>query len=327
MSWVYFYGERTGVDIKIGWTKGAVPAARLAGVNGAQMNDDSYVFLAGVRGHRGVEKSIQTHFGDHLKDKGRRTEYFKPAPEVYEYVNWLRSQWFVATTGRETEDDLPLEDPGHWSPGLPGRRHERQANESERMFQDFETIPNPLAGTAWAWMVDPLPSHDDYFTPVEIVNAARAAMGDIDLDAASHSNANKKHKIANHFGYGRSAFDHRWFGRVWLNPPYGDNDPWFACIRKFVASGDIEQLCMLSPVWAFTTSIARPVMELSTAFVLLSPTPKFWGNADPTKTGKNHPHGILYIGDAPERFVKAFCPEFGMPLSFRWDLFDGTEDA
>ena len=143
-------------------------------------------------------------------------------------------------------------------------------------------------------------------------------MGDIDLDAASEALANRTHKIPDYFHTGRSAFDNDWHGRVWLNPPYGNNAPWFERILEFVTKGAVTQLCMISPMWAFQTQIARPVMELSSGLILLSPTPKFWGNADPNRTGKNHPHGIIYIGTRTVEFYRAF-KEFGFPVMFVWE--------
>ena len=79
----------------------------------------------------------------------------------------------------------------------------------------------------------------DYFTPPELVTAAAQAMGDIDLDAASHWVANRIHRIPDYFDANRSALTHDWHGRVWLNPPYGDNAPWFERALKFLDSGAV----------------------------------------------------------------------------------------
>jgi len=310
-SWVYVLGECTGRDIKIGWARDL--RSRIAGVNSEQMDESSYVLLAAVRGTKTNESAALRYFDGHLRrDKGPRREYLHPADEVVEYVNWLRSQWFVAL--KPDDEDVPMEDPSHWLPE-PGRRIPPPVVDPERLVQPFEDLAGPLAGTAWAWMVGQRTGVQDYFTPPEIVQAARAAMGGIDLDAASHWMANRVHQIPDWFHTGRSAFENRWHGRVWLNPPYGDNEPWFREIVRYVESGDIEQLCMISPMWSFHTRLAEPVLKLSSGLVLLIPTPKFWGNADPARTGKNHPHGVLYIGERISEFREAFRP-FGVPVRF-----------
>ncbi len=312
-KWIYILGERGGADLKIGSSGEPTLRKRLRTVNG-EANDDEYVLLAAVRGNGTDETTMRRPF--RIKPKGSRREYVYADDDAVGYAAWLRSQWFATLDIDEQADPLNERPPDEWLPG-PGRVYPKPPIDPDKMVQDYDTVPGQLAGTCWAWMPNPKASFQDYFTPVEIVNAARDAMGGIDLDAASHWAAQKVHRIPHYFDVTRSAFDHPWFGRVWLNPPYGHNEPWFDCIQKHVQSGAVEQLCMLSPMWAFQTSIARPVMELASGLVLLSPTPKFWGNADPDKTGTNNPHGIVYIGPEPTRFNEAFA-EFGFPMRFAW---------
>lgn len=318
-GWVYVLGEHDGADIKIGYANDArTVAERAAEINDSWNGQRSYVVLAGIRGTRKDETAILNTFRRRT-DLGNRTEYLWPDDNLVEYVNWLRAKHYVTADGTDDTDGFPVVDPCHWLPDET-RRRGKPLDDPTQLMQDHMFRTDHLGGTAWTWMVNPTASFQDYFTPLEIVDAAREAMGGIDLDAASHWAANRVHRIPDYFDVNRSAFENRWYGRVWLNPPYGDNAPWFREIERFVASNDIEQLCLLSPVWAFTTTIARPIMQLSSAFVLLSPTPKFWGNAA-GKTGTNNPHGVLYIGHRIEEFLQAFSP-FGLPMSFPWDVID-----
>jgi hypothetical protein len=188
------------------------------------------------------------------------------------YVNWLRQWWWVAV-----DQDVPLSEleaaaPDVWLPG-PGRSLATPESDPELLIQPFQDLSGSLAGTAWDWMLSPTASIQDYFTPPDLIAAAREAMGDIDLDAASHPIANRTHRVPDFFHINRSAFENDWYGRVWLNPPYGNNTPWFDQITRHLDTGSISQLCMLSPLWAFTTEQAKPVMRRSSASVLLSPTP------------------------------------------------------
>ena len=295
-GWVYVLGETNGVDLKIGYTnntkQGQTVQPRLKEVNGRWNGQREYVVLAAVRGTKNEEEVMLSAF-EVRDDLGPNKEYVWPTAGALEYVNWLRSQWYVSADGRDRADGFPVVDPTQWLPG-PGRMRGRPVDDLGKLIQDYEMRNDHLANTFWAWMVDPAASIQDYFTPTELLGAARDAMGDIDLDAASHWLANKTHQVPDYFDINRSAFDNRWYGRVWLNPPYGDNAPWFREIARYLDSGDIDQLCMLSPVWAFTTTIARPIMRRSSAFILLNPTPRFWGNKE-NRTGTNNPHGIAYI--------------------------------
>lgn len=319
MLWIYVFGERSGRDIKIGKTGENDLRARLRGINADQTTDERYEIIAGVRGTSNEEKILKNLF-TMRSGKGNRTEYFEPTPDLVEYANWLRAQWFTTHDGAEPGDSMTVADPSFWLPE-DHRRIAPPVLDPDKLIQDYDSLHSNLSGTAWSWMVNPQASIQDYFTPTELIDAARTAMGDIDLDAASHYLANKAHRVPDYFHVNRSAFENPWHGRVWLNPPYGDNAPWWREIERYIGTGEVEQLCMLSPMWTFGTRIARPVMELSSAFLVLTPTPKFWGNSNPERTGKNLPHAVMYIGDHPDRFLKAF-QEFGMPLTFRWDLLD-----
>jgi hypothetical protein len=68
---------------------------------------------------------------------------------------------------------------------------------------------------------------DSWFTPPEIIEAARSTLEEIDLDPASCSRANETVKAARFFGAGSSVgngFTTSWAGRVFLNPPGGRCD-------------------------------------------------------------------------------------------------------
>lgn len=312
--WVYVLGEKSGADVKIGHTRDETLQARLRSVNGSQTTMEEYVLLAGVRGSLKDETRLKRHFDHHRRtDKGSRQEYFHPHPDVTEYVHWLRAQWWAVV-----DDELRLEDaaavaPEQWMPDGPARRLAAPEPDVEVMVQEWQILEGPLAGTAWDWMPDPKPSIQDYYTPTELIDAARQAMGDIDLDAASHWCANRQHHIRDYFTIGRSAFEHPWHGRVWLNPPYGNNGRWFDRIDEMVAQGAIDQLCMISPVHAFNTRKARDtIMRHISAMVLLSPAPVFWGNSD-GRTGTNLPHAVIYIGDRRREFFHAYA-DHGIPF-------------
>jgi hypothetical protein len=308
--WVYAFGEVNGGTVKFGKSKGATLRGRLRDVNRDQMTSDRYVLLAAVRGTPKDEDAIHDYFAADRIQKGTRTEYFEATPAVVEYAAWL-SRGFWAVTDPDDEEKIMI-DPANWLP-TPDRRVPPPVADPSVLIQEWETRNGHLAGTAWAWMPDPKASFQDYFTPPEIVDAARVAMGSIDLDAASHWAANKVHRIADYFDVNKSAFENEWHGRVWLNPPYGQNALWFDRMIHQLDAGRVDQVCMLSPVWAFNTGIAAEVMSRVSGMILLTPTPTFWGNAD-GRTGTNNPHAIIYIGDRPGAFFSAFAA-YGMPFS------------
>lgn len=65
------------------------------------------------------------------------------------------------------------------------------------------------------------PDTDRWSTPAWVIALARETMGGIDLDPASHREANE---IVDALAYYTKSYDglkHDWARRIWCNPPYG----------------------------------------------------------------------------------------------------------
>jgi len=89
---------------------------------------------------------------------------------------------------------------------------------------------------------------NQWFTPEQYIEAARAVMGGIDLDPATHRLAQQTIRAGSYFTADDDGLDREWHGRVWLNPPYA-----YPLIGQFVnklldecASGRVEQAIMLT---------------------------------------------------------------------------------
>lgn len=61
----------------------------------------------------------------------------------------------------------------------------------------------------------------EWYTPSRYIEAARWVMGGIDLDPASCANANKIVRAQKYFSQQINGLVQPWYGRVWLNMPYG----------------------------------------------------------------------------------------------------------
>lgn len=102
------------------------------------------------------------------------------------------------------------------------RHKEWQAEVAESPLVD---IPEP-----------PLPTKDDiqkakahvshnsgeneWYTPAAFIESARAVLGTIDCDPASCELANKTVQASSYFTKENDGLSKRWFGNVWMNPPY-----------------------------------------------------------------------------------------------------------
>ena len=96
---------------------------------------------------------------------------------------------------------------------------------------------------------------NEWFTPACYIEAARAIMGDIDLDPASCAQANKTVKAFQYYTAKDGGLDLPWTGRVWLNPPFmsmtGERSQYPLWTRKLIdeyESWNVEQAVLLIPV-------------------------------------------------------------------------------
>lgn len=81
----------------------------------------------------------------------------------------------------------------------------------------------------------------EWYTPSVFVEAARTVMGDIDLDPASHDEANVIVKAGRWFTAETNGLAQTWNGRVFLNPPGGlVGEFWNKLLFEMARPGIIE---------------------------------------------------------------------------------------
>jgi DNA N-6-adenine-methyltransferase Dam len=89
---------------------------------------------------------------------------------------------------------------------------------------------------------------NEWFTPAPWVARARVAMGEIDLDPASHVIAQQTVQAKRFFTATDDGLSRPWFGRIWLNPPYNRAllAPFVTKLVIEVTSGRVEQAILLT---------------------------------------------------------------------------------
>jgi len=73
---------------------------------------------------------------------------------------------------------------------------------------------------------------NEWYTPIEYIDAVHEVMGGIDLDPASCYKANNTIKASEFYNEDDDGLFQPWGGRVFLNPPYGKSGPAF--VRKLM---------------------------------------------------------------------------------------------
>jgi len=146
---------------------------------------------------------------------------------------------------------------------------------------------------------------NEWYTPSVYVEAARAAMGSIDLDPASCDVAQETVKAAEFFTITDDGLSREWFGNVWLNPPYSKD-----LIGKFATkvveeSARFDQAIVLVNN-ATETAWFQSMARACNAICLFSGRIKF---NDRTGNPANTPvqgQAALYFGENVTGFMESF---------------------
>jgi len=149
--------------------------------------------------------------------------------------------------------------------------------------------------------------NNEWYTPPKLIEAARLAMGDIDLDPASSDIANKVVAAKRFYTLAENGLAMPWFGRVWLNPPYGQ--PWLkqfaeTFAEKYVRKEFYEACVLVNN--ATETSWFSIFSEIASAMCFLRGRTKFF---TPEGTASGTPlqgQIVLYYGEKRNRFVHVF---------------------
>jgi ParB-like chromosome segregation protein Spo0J len=149
--------------------------------------------------------------------------------------------------------------------------------------------------------------NNEWYTPPAYLDAARDAMGSIDLDPASCEVANETVKAGTFYTAESDGLSKPWQGSVWMNPPYAQ--PLIAQFSEAVAekfdSGEITQACVLVNN-ATETGWFQRMLQSSAAVCLLKGRVRF---LDPEGNPSGAPlqgQAVLYLGGHVSRFVRAF---------------------
>lgn len=154
--------------------------------------------------------------------------------------------------------------------------------------------------------------NNEWYTPADIIEAARAVLGGFDLDPASSEIANRTVQAASIFTAEDDGLSQEWpIGRVWMNPPYaqplmGQFAAKYAAEVRKGSSGIVLVNNATETVWFQTIAqVSSAVCFPQSRIRFLDPE----GNPGAPLQGQ----AILYAGDAPDSFEAAFG-SFGVVL-------------
>lgn len=145
----------------------------------------------------------------------------------------------------------------------------------------------------------------EYYTPVEIVEAARRTMGSIDLDPASSTKANQIVGATRYFTEADDGLAQVWSGNVWMNHPFGreSNPLWINKLIHAFRNGQVTQACCIT----FAATSERwfgPLYRFPLCFL----TPRTNYRLEDGSLLKGVPKGsvVAYMGPNVRRFGREF---------------------
>jgi hypothetical protein len=150
----------------------------------------------------------------------------------------------------------------------------------------------------------------EYYTPSEIITAAKLVMGGIDLDPFSSAIANKRVKAHTYFTAKQNAYYREWHGRIWMNHPFGKEHNARA-IDKLMREYHYQRLREACCITFACTSERwfQPLMHFPQCF--LCPRTNYVLPNGETLKGVTKGSVVTYLGKNVTAFRKAFKP-FGV---------------
>lgn len=157
---------------------------------------------------------------------------------------------------------------------------------------------------------------DEYYTPRYIIDAARAVLGDIDLDPASCALAQTVVQARRYFDKEIDGLSETWRGHVWLNPPFSKPTHFVLKAIEEYTDGSISEAILLVNNGTETSWGQALLARFPVCFVGASEGHgsriAFW-NKDPDqpRKGNRYAQMIFYLGEDPQRFCAVFS-QFGV---------------
>ena len=144
---------------------------------------------------------------------------------------------------------------------------------------------------------------NEWYTPPSVYQPIQAFLGGFDLDPAADPGCRLPASV--HFTKNDDALSRRWFGRVFLNPPFGKLTQRY--VPKAVAeyeSGRVPEMILLVGArtdtrW-FAQLFAYP-MVFKTGRIKFIP-----GDGDPDRNSPTVPNVLVYFGQREREFIETF---------------------
>lgn len=243
----------------------------------------------------------------------------KPAGEVVRSeMRFVPARPFIGTEYEEMAEEFAEDEDGY----------EYQNDEDEEDYSEFDTVTvtdasgseeaitvtGGIAGITEALEIanevktNGMAVHfssksPEHYTPQEIIDAAVAVLCEIDLDPCSNSKDTPNIPALDHYTAEDNGLLMPWFGRVYMNPPYGRGAngiaAWVTKLASEYEMGNVAEAIALVP-GRIDTQWWQTLRSYPACFVTGRLT--FVGNEDSAP----FPSVVFYLGENSKRFYEVF---------------------
>lgn len=191
------------------------------------------------------------------------------------------------------------------------RGYNENTNQFERviaeLLEDEEQELTRAGVMRKAWMAILNSDEIEWWTPKIYIDAVYEVMGEIDLDPASSKEANKTIKAKKIYTKSDDGLIQNWFGKVFLNPPYGQLGPEFAEKLYNEYGSSVDEAIMLVNSRATDANWFQPCFE---GVICFTDHRIDFDSPEEKQTSSTHGSCFVYFGPNEEKFAEVFS-KFG----------------
>lgn len=146
---------------------------------------------------------------------------------------------------------------------------------------------------------------NEWYTPADYIESAKAVMGGIDLDPASTAEANRVVGAKRFFTIADNGLERKWKGRLWMNPPYAQPliSQFAAKLVEHVKARDVSMALVLVNN-ATETAWFQAMLSQAKAVCFPAGRVKFW--AVDRIAAPLQGQAVIAIGVERKRFCNVF---------------------
>jgi len=225
-----------------------------------------------------------------------------------EFVFW----WDTKGPGKEGRGNVSGRKHFAGADGLPDRltvhRWRKKLNEPnkfEETFRDSLSRYAKILEFDTTAHVGQNAGQSEWYTPADYIEAARAVMGEIDLDPATTETANAVVGANQIFTLEEDGLKQEWKGCVWMNPPYAQPLISEFCkkLRDDVSVGSVSEAIVLVNN-ATETEWFQDLVQVSSVICFPAGRIKFWHPERESMPLQGQ--AVVYVGGNLEGFSEAF---------------------